>query len=66
MRMCKLSVYDEISGHFRSSAHAAAFLTVRSYLQTGAKHGRNALELLIRLWSREGAWLPSVAVPNTS
>jgi len=62
--MCKL--HDEISGHFRSSAHAAAFLTVRSYLQTGAKHGRNALELLIRLWSPEGAWLPSVAVPNTS
>jgi hypothetical protein len=46
---------DKISGHFRSGAHAAAFLTVRSYLQTGAKHGRNALELLIRLWTPEGA-----------
>jgi hypothetical protein len=62
-RMCKL--HDKNSGHFRSAEHAEAFLAVRSYLQTGAKHGRNALELLTRLWTPTGAWLPSVAVPST-
>ncbi len=43
-----------------------AFLTVRSYLGTGAKHGQDAMELLIRLWTPAGAWLPSVVVPDTS
>lgn len=63
LRMAKL--HDKISGHFRSEAHAKAFLTVRSYLQTGAKHGHNALQLLTDLWTLKGAWLPSVAVPGT-
>lgn len=63
LRMAKL--HDKISGHFRSEAHAKAFLTVRSYLQTGAKHGQNALQLLTDLWTTKGAWLPSVAVPDT-
>ena len=58
--------HDKISGHFRSWAHAKAFVTVRSYLQTGAKHGRGAMELLIRLWTPAGAWLPSVTGPDTS
>ena len=63
VRMAKL--HDKISGHFRSVAHAEAFLTVRSYLQTGAKHGHNALRLLTDLWTPKGAWLPSVAGPGT-
>jgi transposase len=63
LRMAKL--HDKISGHFRSEAHAKAFLTVRSYLQTGAKQGHNALQLLTDLWTSKGAWLPSVAVPDT-
>lgn len=62
--MAKL--HDKISGHFRSADHAGAFLTVRSYLQTGAKHGRRALDLLTGLWSATGAWLPTHAVPDTS
>lgn len=63
LRMAKL--HDKISGCFRSPDNAKAFLTVRSYLQTGAKHAQNALELLTRLWTN-GAWLPTVAVPDTS
>jgi transposase len=63
-RMCKLP--DEISGHFRNRAHAESFLAVRSYLQTGAKHGRNALELLTRLWTPNGAWLPNLTGSDTS
>lgn len=63
-RMCK--IHDKVSGHFRSWEHARAFCTVRSYLQTGAKHGCRAMDLLIRLWTPAGAWLPSVAVPDTS
>lgn len=63
-RMCKL--HDKISGHFRNRAHAEAFLAVRSYLQTGAKHGRNALELLTRLWTPTGAWLPNLTGSDTS
>jgi hypothetical protein len=58
--------HDKISGHFRNRAHAEAFLAVRSYLQTGAKHGRNALELLTRLWTPTGAWLPNVTGSDTS
>ena len=61
-----VKLHDKISGHFRSWEHAEAFLAVRSYLQTGAKHGRSAMELLTRLWTPTGAWLPSVAVPDTS
>lgn len=62
-RMCK--IHDKVSGHFRSWANAEAFCTLRSYLQTGAKHGQDAMELLVRLWTPAGAWLPSVAGPDT-
>jgi len=62
LRMAKL--HDKISGHFRSETNAKAFMTVRSYLQTGAKHDRHALDLLTRLWTT-GAWLPTVANPAT-
>ncbi|HET9689595.1 MAG TPA: hypothetical protein VFP61_00470 [Acidimicrobiales bacterium] len=53
-----------MSGHFRSETNATAFMTVRFYLQTGAKHGHNALDLLTALWTT-GAWLPSAANPTT-
>ncbi len=62
LRMTKLHL--KISGHFRSQTNATAFMTVRSYLQTGAKHDRHALDLLTRLWTT-GAWLPTVANPAT-
>lgn len=64
VRMAKL--HDKLSGCFRQQCHAEAFLTVRSYLQTGTKHGQNALDLLTRLWTPDGACLPSVAVLDTS
>jgi hypothetical protein len=57
VRMAKF--HNKISGHFRSEAHAKAFLTVRRHLQTGAKHGHNALRLLTDLWTPKGAWLPA-------
>ena len=62
----RMVIHDKISGHFRNWGHAEAFLAVRSYLQTGAKHGLAAMELLIRLWTPTGAWLPSVAGSDTS
>jgi len=64
VRMCKL--HDKISGHFRSWPHAEAFCTVRSYLQTGAKNGQRAMDLLIRLWTPAGPWLLSMVAPDTS
>lgn len=39
-------------------------MTVRSYLQTGAKHGHNTLDLLTILWTT-GPWLPTVTDPVT-
>lgn len=63
LRMAKL--HDKISGCFRNKTNVEAFLAVRSYLQTGRKHGRDPLELLTRLWTGT-AWLPTVAVPATS
>jgi transposase len=57
-------LHDKISGNFRNRGHAEAFLTVRSYLGTGAKQGMKAMDLLIRLWTPEGAWLPSVVASH--
>lgn len=62
LRMAKL--HDKISGAFRSMTNAEAFMTVRSYLQTGAKQNHNALNLLTLVWTT-GAWLPTVANPAT-
>jgi hypothetical protein len=60
--MAKL--HDKIRGYFRSETNAKAFMTVRSYLQTGAKHHHNALDLLTQLWTTR-AWLPTVTNPTT-
>ncbi len=57
-------MHDQISGAFRSVTNAEAFMTVRSYLQTGAKQDHNALDLLTPLWTT-GAWLPTVVNPTT-
>jgi hypothetical protein len=60
VRMCKLSA--------RSPEASAAPLTPRRSSRAElpeVKHGRQALELLTRLWTPLGAWLPSVAVPDT-
>jgi transposase len=56
IRMVK--VRQKISGTMRIPQGAQDFVTIRSYLQTAAKQGKNALDVLIALF--EGRpWLPS-------
>lgn len=56
LRMCK--IHDKISGLFRNQAHATAFCTIRSYIQTGHKQNQPLLPLLQRLYT-EPPWLPT-------
>lgn len=49
LRMVKLQ--QKISGAFRTPTGAEAFATVRSYIETGRKHGNNPLDLLARLFA---------------
>jgi transposase len=56
IRMVKLR--QKISGTMRAEQGAQDFVTIRSYLQTAAKQGHNALDVLTDLF--EGRpWLPS-------
>jgi transposase len=58
IRMAKLR--QKISGTMRAAQGAQDFVTIRSYLQTAAKQGRNALDVLTDLF--EGRpWLPSTS-----
>lgn len=61
LRPAKL--HDKISGTFRNSTHAEAFATVRSYIQTAAKHDKNLLEVLVDLFT-SGAWMPPDPAPT--
>jgi transposase/uncharacterized coiled-coil protein SlyX len=56
LRMVKLQ--QKISGCWRTLDGAAAFLTVRSYLATARKHGRNPLAVLRQLFEGH-PWLPA-------
>jgi len=58
LRMVKL--HDKISGTFRSDHGAAAFATIRSYVQTAALNDQNRLDALHQLFTT-GAWLPHPA-----
>jgi transposase len=58
IRMIKLQ--QKISGSWRTEPGADAFLTVRSYLSTARKHGRNALDVLHDLFE-DNAWTPATA-----
>jgi transposase len=58
IRMIKLQ--QKISGSWRTEPGADAFLTVRSYLSTARKHGRNALDVLHDLFE-DNAWIPATA-----
>jgi len=60
LRPAKL--HDKISGTFRSPTHAQAFATIRSYIQTAAKHDKNILSVLADLFTT-GAWLPPDPTP---
>lgn len=55
IRMIRLQ--QKISGNWRSETGADAFLTVRSYLSTARKQGRNALGVLTDLFTGS-PWLP--------
>ena len=61
IRMVKIA--QKISGGFRSTEGAEAFLALRSYLSTAAKQGMNRLEALRRLFNGD-TWMP--AAPGTS
>jgi transposase len=57
IRMIKLT--QKISGGFRTSDGAKAFLTMRSYLSTLMKHGENLLDALELLF-KGNPWMPPV------
>jgi transposase len=58
LRMVKLQ--QKISGCWRTLPGAEAFLTVRSYIATARKQGRNPLDALRRLFDGH-PWLPAQA-----
>src|SRR5665811_2082415 len=58
VRMVK--VQQKISGGFRTTAGATAWLAVRSYLATVMKNGENPLGALQRLMVAD-PWMPTVA-----
>jgi transposase len=62
LRMVKL--HDKISGTFRSDSGAAAFATIRSYIQTVALNGHNRLDALHQLFTT-GPWLPPTTAGGT-
>jgi len=59
LRMAKLQ--QKISGSFRTDAGARHFATVRSYIETGRKHGLNPFDLLAQLFNRRPWMLPAQA-----
>lgn len=60
VRMVKLQ--QKISGGWRSTTGAEAFLAVRSYLSTARKHGQQAMDVLRELFT-DTAWQPATADP---
>ena len=59
LRMAKLQ--QKISGTFRSEGGAQRFAAIRSYIETGRKHGHNPLDLLIQLFNGNPWMIPSPA-----
>jgi hypothetical protein len=49
LRMVKLQ--QKISGTFRTTRSAERFATIRSYIETGRKHGHNPIDLLTDLFN---------------
>ncbi len=56
IRMAK--VQQKISGGWRTMPGAERFFAVRGYLSTAAKHGKNPLDVVTRLFDGRGAWIP--------
>ena len=59
LRMAKLQ--QKISGTFRTEAGAHNFARVRSYIETGRKHGLNPVDLLIDLFMGQPWMIPRAA-----
>jgi len=60
IRMVK--VHQKISGGFRSTHGAQAFLALRSYLSTATKQGVNQLDALHQLFN-QNVWIPTTTGP---
>jgi transposase len=60
LRMARLQT--KISGSFRSQRNAKAFATVRSYIETGRKHGANPIEILHQLFQHDPWRIPRPAL----
>lgn len=56
LRMAKLQT--KISGSFRSEHGAKNFATVRSYIETGRKHGANLFDTLLQLFQHKPWTIP--------
>jgi transposase len=56
LRMARLQT--KISGGFRSQRGARSFATVRSYVETGRKHGANPFDILVQLFNRNPWKIP--------
>jgi transposase len=59
LRMARLQT--KISGCFRSQRGAKNFATVRSYVETGRKHGANPYDILVRLFNHNPWTIPNPA-----
>jgi transposase len=57
LRMAKLQ--QKISGTFRTESGAQRFATVRSYIETGRKHGHNPIDLLIAAFTGNPWTIPT-------
>jgi transposase len=56
LRMARLQT--KISGCFRSARGAQSFVTVRSYIETGRKHGANPYNILLQLFQHDPWSIP--------
>ena len=61
--MAKLQ--QKISGTFRTEAGARNFARVRSYIETGRKHGLNPVDLLISLFMGDPWTIPASPAGGT-
>lgn len=57
--MCSDKIQQKISRTFRTEAGAQRFAVVRSYIETGRKHGENPLDLLVRLFAGNPWMVPT-------
>jgi transposase len=56
LRMARLQT--KVSGCFRSQRGAQSFVTVRSYIETGRKHGANPFDILLQLFRHDPWTIP--------